>query len=471
MSRRHSHLSSRAGTFPNVDFLFSLRPTRMKLGLENITTLLGRLGDPQKRFPAILVAGTNGKGSVTAFVSSILRAAGLRVGSCYSPHLFRINERIRLNGEEIPTGDLDSLLGELRGHHREIPYTYFEGITAAAMLHFARRRVDVAIFEVGLGGRLDATKLVNAAVTVITGISVDHGEHLGGTPRQILREKLGIVREGVPLVASLDSPLLLRSAGKHCATVGAPFVHVEDEVSTYLISLEPDGMVFDVITPVHRYTGCRVRMIGTAQMANAATAVRAVEVLFDTIRRSVRHPAVRGGRVGEGTGARPLRLYSKRLRQLAGKRRYPVRSVRAGLAETSLAGRFQVLPGAPRIVLDVAHNEQALVHSVETLRRISHPRRNVIIFGILAHKQLGSFPRKAADSARTIICTDLRDGRSARSGELIKIFRTSGRKRVILEAIGGMGRAMKTALSGLGTDDTLLILGSHLTVEEAAAFL
>jgi dihydrofolate synthase/folylpolyglutamate synthase len=443
----------------------------MKLGLENITALLGRLGDPQHSFPAVLVAGTNGKGSVAAFVSSILRAAGLRIGSCYSPHLFRINERIRLNGEEIPTIELDSILGELRVHHREIPFTFFEGITAAAMLHFARRRVDVAIFEVGLGGRLDATKLVNAAVTVITGISLDHGEHLGSTPRRILREKLGIVREGVPLVANLNSSLLIRSAGKHCATIGAPYVAVGDEVNTRLVSLEPDGMVIDVATPVYRYARCRAKMIGAAQAANAATAVRTVEVLFDAIRHAPSHPTPDGGRVGEGTGARPLRSRSRRLRRLAERRRYPIRSIRAGLAGTSLGGRFQVLPGAPRIVLDVAHNEQALVHSVETLRRISPPKRNVIIFGILAHKQLGTFPRKAAGSARTIICTELRDRRSARSGELTKIFRERGRRGVNLEAVRGMEHAVKTALSGLGANDTLLILGSHLAVEEAAAFL
>ncbi|HER42857.1 MAG TPA: bifunctional folylpolyglutamate synthase/dihydrofolate synthase, partial [Candidatus Eisenbacteria bacterium] len=223
MTARTSRSSGRAGTFPNIDFLDSLRPTRMKLGLENVSKLLRALGDPQNSYPSILVAGTNGKGSVCAYITSILMAAGLRVGTFFSPHLFRVNERIRLDMEEIPSARLDELLGTLRAERKRIPFTYFEAATAAAALHFEREAVDAAVFEVGLGGRLDATRLVDAVVTVITGISIDHHEHLGGTVSEILGEKLGIVRRGVPLVANLEKRALDAKAERYCRDEGASY--------------------------------------------------------------------------------------------------------------------------------------------------------------------------------------------------------------------------------------------------------
>ncbi len=442
MVAKRSHSSVDVGPFPNIHFLHRLRPTRIKLGLENIARLLERLGAPQKRFPAVLVAGTNGKGSATAFISSILRAGGLKTGIFYSPHLFRINERIQIDGTEIPSPVLDDILRRPVRWYEETPFTFFEGLTAAAILHFVREKVDVAVFEVGLGGRLDATRLVNSACSVITGISYDHREHLGITRIRILGEKLGITKGTVPLVANLGTAALVKAARRHCEAGDLPFHSVRDEVQAHLEGITPGRMAFDLVTPRRSYSKLGTRLIGMAQLKNAATAVRTVEVLAES-------------------GIRARRAASS--------------YVKRGLASAFLPGRFQTLPGNPRIVLDVAHNEESLLASLDTLRRISPPRRSVIIFGILAHKELGTFPARAVKSAREIILVPLRNRRSASAKDLMRFFIKkkggSGREYASIRAARGMAEAVRTARKLLEPHDTLLIFGSHLTVEEAAGCL
>lgn len=403
----------------------------MRLGLENITALLRAHGDPQLGVPAVLVAGTNGKGSVTTFVSSILRASGLKTGVFYSPHLFRINERIRVDGDEIPSPDLDRIIGTLREGCDETPFTFFEGITAAAAIWFRQQKVDAAVYEVGLGGRLDATRLVDARVTVITGISIDHSEHLGGTREKILVEKLGITRPGAPLVANLPAKALEKRAASHCRRMGIPFHSVPAEVRSSKGSISSAGMDFSLSTPLRDYGEVRAGMIGLHQVRNAATAVRAAEVFLP--------------------GRRPGRAVCRK-----------------GLAEASFAGRFQILNGEPRVILDVSHNEEALCASLDTLLSLSPPERNVIVFGVMARKQLGRFPGKAIRSAREIILVPLREKGAAGRDELAARF-PAGASGAMVRPAGGMAGAIKLAGRHAGPGDTILILGSHLAVEEAVA--
>jgi dihydrofolate synthase/folylpolyglutamate synthase len=413
----------------------------MNLSLENIAEALDRMGNPERGYPSILVAGTNGKGSVTTYVSSVLRAAGLRVGSYYSPHIFRIHERIRVDGDEIPTAELDALIGTVRSRARGVPLTYFEVLTAAAAQHFRDRRVDAAVFEVGLGGRLDATNLVEAAVTVITGISRDHREHLGETTRRILAEKLGIVRPGVPLVASLSPEGLAAAAEAHCRRAGAPFHDARKEAASSLAWLEPARMGVRLRTPRRDYGVLETRMVGAVQARNVATAVRAVELFADA-----------GPARGVGT-----------------------RAVRRGIAAAFLAGRFQSVSAAPRVILDVSHNEESLLAALDAARLIAPRERTTIVFGALAHKELGAFPRRAMGAAREVIVTSLADERSARGERLGRIFREAGARgagpRATVRVARGVASAVDAARRGSGPFDTILILGSHLMVEEAAPAL
>ncbi len=409
----------------------------MRLGLENITALLRSHGDPQAGVPAILVAGTNGKGSVTTFVSSILRAAGLRTGTFYSPHLFRINERIRIDGEEIPSPELDRIIGKLKKGYSETPFTFFEGVTAAAAIWFRERNVDAAVYEVGLGGRLDATRLVDARATVITGIAIDHSEHLGRTRARILDEKLGITRPGAPLVANLSTKALEERAGRHCVKTGIPFYPVSRDVDVSAGSMAVSQMTFSLATPLRDYGTVRTRMIGRHQVSNAATAVRAAEIFLP--------------------GRRPGRA-----------------AVRKGLAGAAFAGRFQVLSGEPRVILDVSHNEEALCASLDTLLELSPPERNIIVFGVMARKRLGRFPAKAMRSAREIILVPLKEKGAAGRDELAASFSgeaaaAAGSIPATVRPTRGMAGAMKLVGRLTGPGDTMLILGSHLAVAEAVA--
>ncbi len=427
--------------FPNVARLAAMKPSRMNLSLANISALLERMGDPQRRYPAVLVAGTNGKGSVTTYVSSVLRAAGLRVGTYYSPHIFRPHERIRLDGEEISSNDLDTLIGGVRARARGVPLTYFECLTAAAAQYFLDRRVDAAVFEVGLGGRLDATNLVNAVVTVITGISHDHREHLGRTKRKILAEKLGVARAGAPLVANLAPRSLVEQAAARCAAVGAPFHSVGDEVEISLVDLAASRMIVRARTPRRDYGDLSTRMIGRVQVRNVATALRAVEMLE---KAGVLRNA------GAGT-------------------------IRRGIASASLAGRFQTVSESPRIVLDVAHNEESLLAALDTVRRVSPRERTTIVFAVLAHKELGVFPERAVKAARTVIVAPLRDARSASGDRLGRIFgaarKRAGGDAAAVSVARGIGQAIREARGRAGPSETIVIMGSHVTVEEAAPFL
>jgi dihydrofolate synthase/folylpolyglutamate synthase len=428
MTRTGSRSSGKGSPFPSIDFLFSLRPTKMRLGLENITGLLDSIGNPQAGVPAILIAGTNGKGSVTTFVSSILRAAGLRTGTFYSPHLFRVNERIRVDGDEIPSPELDRITGSLRKDYESTPFTFFEGVTAAAAVWFRERKVDAAVYEVGLGGRLDATRLVDARVTVVTGISIDHSEHLGRTRAKILDEKLGITRPGAPLIANLPTKALEQRAAAHCGRLGIQFHPVRLETEVEMGSITSGGTRFSLRTPLRDYGLVSSGMAGRHQAANAATAVRAAEVFLP--------------------GRRPAKA-----------------AVMRGLAGAEFAGRFQILKGEPRVILDVSHNEEALCASLDTLLHLSPPERNVIVFGVMARKQLGKFPARAMRAARDIILVPLKEKGAAKKADLAARF--GGGSGATLRPVGGMAGAMKELKRLAGPEDTVLILGSHLTVEEA----
>src|ERR1700719_1856622 len=200
-----------------------------KFDLEAMRVLLAALGSPERRFPSVLIAGTNGKGSTAATLASILRASGFKTGLYTSPHLIRINERIRVNGEEIHDDDFASLHGEVDRvaeklvEQGELPWhpSFFEMMTAIAFAHFAQERVEIAVLEVGMGGRLDATNVVEPLVSVIADISLDHQKFLGDTVTEIAREKVGIIRPGGVVVTLPQQPQANDVIGNTIMDLGA----------------------------------------------------------------------------------------------------------------------------------------------------------------------------------------------------------------------------------------------------------
>ncbi|MFQ5920212.1 MAG: bifunctional folylpolyglutamate synthase/dihydrofolate synthase, partial [Thermoplasmata archaeon] len=306
----------------SLTYLYGLERLGVRLGLENVLDLLDRLGNPHETFPSVHVAGSKGKGSVCAFLDAILRKAGYRVGLYTSPHLVRFNERIRVDGETISDADVVRLAEAIRPHAEAMRArgeafqpTFFEFTTALAFRYFQERAVDIAVVEVGMGGRLDATNVLRPLVAVITHIEREHTQYLGKTVRRIAREKAGIVKEGVPLW-TVDQEALGVIA-RRCEEVGAPLQVVGRDLRLERVANGHEGQTFTLGDGERRTY--RIPLLGIYQPENAALAYGALRSL-------------------EGAGWTVGR-----------------RAIREGFGTTDWPARFEVVSYAPTVVVDSTH--------------------------------------------------------------------------------------------------------------------
>lgn len=337
----------------SLAYLDLLSEVGIKAGLDHTCTLARGLGNPQGAFPSILVAGTNGKGSVSAMLASILGAASFRVGLYTSPHLVDVRERVRVAGEMPGQDRFAALLSEVRrcaesalesGSVEEMP-THFEALTLLAFLHFAESEVDLAVLEVGLGGRWDCTNIVDPILSLVTSISRDHEEWLGKGLRNIAREKAGILRKGVPALTSATRPEAVEVIAHMAREVGAPLglpgeVLVDRRGATWSLTC-PEGGLDGLPDPV---------LPGEHQLENATLACRAALAL-----------RAKGWPIGDG-------------------------AVREGLRSTCWPGRLQKIREAPDTYLDGAHNPEGC----EVLRRFAEglPRPRMLVFAAMRDKPL-----------------------------------------------------------------------------------
>jgi dihydrofolate synthase / folylpolyglutamate synthase len=337
---------------PNLKFVLGLSPSAMTLGLGNISAMLEQLGHPERAFRSVLIAGTNGKGSTTTMLASILTHQGLRTGRYISPHVFHVAERISVNGEFATVDELEAAAARIVPMRETIEYSYFEALTAIAFLIFAGRGVEVAALEVGLGGRFDATNIVSPAASIITSISLDHRRILGDTEEAILGEKLGITRPGVPLFVGALKPGLMQIVRERGERDGFPVHPLSDIGDATILHESLSGLEVNLRTRRADYGRVRVPFAGSHQAANSLLAVAAAEALVPTLSH-----------------------------------------VREGIEEAFIAGRFQVIERAGRtFVLDIAHNEEALRATAAHIEAFA-PREDVLlIFGLLRRKELFDAP-------------------------------------------------------------------------------
>lgn len=346
----------------HLKFILGLSPSAMTLGLSNIRALMERLGHPERRFRSVLVAGTNGKGSVTTMLASILSRHGLRTGRYISPHLFSVAERIAIDGEFVGIDEMEAAAKRIAPLYDEIPFSYFEALTAIAFLVLAERGVDVAVLEVGLGGRFDATNVVEPEVSIVTSISLDHRRILGDTEEQILREKLGVARAGRPLLVGALSPPLraivdARASGTGFDAFGPAQLGEAAVVEEFL-----GGVRVRLRTPRADYGVARVRLGGKHQAVNALLAVAAAERMLPDSNRVVE-----------------------------------------GLESAHIAGRFECIErGGRTFVLDVAHNDAALTATADHLAAFRSREDCAIVFGLLRRKELFDAPRHLIAAAATL---------------------------------------------------------------------
>ncbi len=378
-------------TYPEaLKYLASLEKFGINLGLERISRLLHELGDPQLKFRSLHVTGTNGKGSTCAMIASILKEAGFKTGLYTSPHLLSFNERVTINGREISNKDFADGISLIRQATRKLanPPTVFEVLTALAFWYFAKKKVDYAVVEVGMGGRLDATNVITPLVSVITNIELEHTAVLGNTIVKIAAEKAAIIKPGVPVVTAETKPEALKV-----------MKYQADKNRSLLIQVSSRG------------EGLETGLIGEYQKLNASCAVAAVRLA-----------GIKAGKT----------------------------AVSAGLKKVRWPGRFQIFKKHPLTILDGAHNPAGAKVLVETLRQKFPGRKFVIVVGVQKDKDappmLAEFSRVARE---TIITRSTNKTASAavngkRAVDLKKALRLSaGQDRVITGSLYLVADALK----------------------------
>lgn len=340
---------------PALQFVLGLSPSAMTLGLGNIRALMERLGHPERAFRSVLVAGTNGKGSVTTLLESILRAQGLRTGRYTSPHVFSVAERIAVDGAFVSIDEMEAAAARVAPLRDEIPYSYFEALTAIAYLLFAERGAEVAVLEVGLGGRFDATNVVEPDLSIVTSISLDHRRILGDTEEEILREKLGVSRAGKPLLVGALPARLRAIAEERAAGEGFPVFGPAELGSASVVEPMFDGAWITLCTPAADYGRVRLPFGGAHQAVNALLAAGAAE------------------RIAAG----------------------PLTDVGRAVADAWIPGRFQCVQRNGRtFVLDVAHNEAALIATADHVAAYRDRAECALVFGLLRRKELFAAPER-----------------------------------------------------------------------------
>jgi dihydrofolate synthase/folylpolyglutamate synthase len=429
-----------------------------KFDLKHMQVLLAELGHPERRFPAVLIAGTNGKGSTAATLASILRASGIGTGLYTSPHLLRMNERIRVNGAEIGDDEFAGLHRKVDGvaeglvERGELPWhpSFFEMMTAIAFEYFAQERVEIAVLEVGMGGRLDATNVVEPLVSVITDISLDHQKFLGDTVGEIAREKVGIIRPGGVVVTLPQQPEANDVIGNTVMELGAravnavPFVPpVSPGSSGYLRSkpFNAEDAEKDRGGHFYRYplevmgreilveTG----LVGRHQLRNVALAIAtAVEL-------SEKFPGI------------------------------TAESIERGIRETRWPGRFQqvAVPGWPEIVLDVAHNPAGAWALRSALSERYPDRRLIFVFGAMRDKAIAEMTEILFPLAESVVVTRAENPRSALVEE---IRAAAARTSVEMVSAADVEAALAAAKMLAGPDAVVVITGSIYLVGEAMRF-
>ena len=401
-----------------------------KFDLQNILVLAERLGHPERAYPSTHIAGTNGKGSAAAFLESILRHAGLRTGLNTSPHLEKINERIRINGQEIsdePFGEtlthihalIEELLaaGKLRAHP-----TYFECVTAMAFAHFARERVNFGVFEVGLGGRLDATNILSPLVTIITRIDFDHESFLGHSLREIAAEKAGILKPGVPVVLAEQRQEAREVIVARATELGCPVVEPSEIFQVTQESME-DGCVRARVIEVDSGAAFEIapNLPGRFQLQNALNAVATARLLRN-----------RGFQIIDD-------------------------AVMRGIAETVWPGRLEKLQSHPAVYLDGAHNPGAARELAHFLEQNFAGRKVWLVYAALRDKAVDEVAGLLFPHAAEVIFTTARISRAVSAPQLAEI---AGHHAARFSVIPDAERAFERALAQAAPEDAIFITGS-----------
>ncbi|HEV2439063.1 MAG TPA: folylpolyglutamate synthase/dihydrofolate synthase family protein [bacterium] len=433
-----------------------------ELKVSRMRALLDRLRAPEAGLRSVLVAGTKGKGSTVVMLAGILRAAGLRVGLTVKPHLVDYRERIQIDGRLITRAALTRLVDEVRPAveaGRADPWgppTYVETTVAMALLAFRRARVDVAVIEVGIGGRLDATNTADPVVSVITPVSYDHTELLGHTLTEIAREKAGIVRPGRPVVSApqpAEAEAVIDAAARNA---GSPLILVGRDVLCDVVSSTLDGVVARIQGRRGAYD-VEIPLLGRHQAVNAATAVAAAEALVPS-----GHPWSAPQAQGPPAASQPP------AGEMGSRPGPAADAVRAGIAGVRWPARVELMARRPYTIIDVGHNPASMAALCATLQELLGGRRLVVAFGMLATKDYKAVTALLAPLAAAVVTTTPDNPHALPAADLAAEVR---RYMPHVEAVDDRRAAVARARRLAGPDDVLVVTGSFYFVGEARGWL
>jgi dihydrofolate synthase/folylpolyglutamate synthase len=410
--------------------MYRLRRFGIKLGLETIQRILTDLGDPHHGFRTIHIAGTNGKGSVAAMLSTILQGAGYRVGRYTSPHLEKFNERICINNKPIANADVIAAYNRIANvKHLDRQPTFFEFATAMALYEFSRQKVEWAVIETGMGGRLDATNVLLPDLTIITNISMEHKEYLGSTIAAIAFEKAGIIKPKIPLVTGVRQPSARRIIFKHAKKNNAPVLLLGQDFR--FRRQAPDTFNYYGMQNIYRHLN--LSLSGDHQIGNAALALAACESLSKSA---------------------SLRI--------------PTETITTALTKTVWPGRLQVVQQSPEIILDGAHNLMAARVLTHHLRTRYQNRRITMVVGILDDKPSKAIIRDLASTCHRMVVTQPKIDRANSAERLSELARDYLAE---VSTIADVGLAVGHAIDTSTGNDVICIAGSLYLVGEAQTAL
>ncbi|HLX81670.1 MAG TPA: bifunctional tetrahydrofolate synthase/dihydrofolate synthase [Burkholderiales bacterium] len=407
------------GSLPDwLAYIERQHPQSIALGLDRVRQVFSAL-KIKISCPVVTVGGTNGKGSTCAMLESVLGFAGYRTGLYTSPHLLRYNERVRIAGREAEDATFAEAFAEVESARGSIPLTYFEFGTLAAFVLFSKANLDAAVLEVGLGGRLDAVNVVDADCAVLTSVGIDHVEFLGDTRETIGAEKAGIFRAGRPaVVADPDPPRSVLGSDAKLLLLGRDFGY------------QPQGTQWSYWGPAGKRSGlAHPALRGAMQLRNASAAFAALDALREKL---------------------PIAM----------------QDVRRALAEVTLPGRFQVLPGRPQVVLDVAHNPEAAAALAANLGDSGYSPETIAVFGMLRDKDIAGVVRAVASRITRWHLATLPGPRGADAGLLAGVLRELRIQTPIAEH-GSVAEALAVAKNEAAENDKIVVFGSFLTVAGA----
>jgi len=406
-----------------LEYIETQHPNPIALGLERVAEVSGRL-NIGLNCPVITVGGTNGKGSTCAMLESILRAAGYRTGLYTSPHLVRYNERVRIAGVEADDVSLCQGFAAVEAARGGVPLTYFEFGTLAAFWVFKESKIEAAILEVGLGGRLDAVNVVDADCAVLTSVAIDHVDYLGSTREEIGREKAGIFRPDRPaVVADPDPPQSVLDAPGSKLFLGKDFGYTAE--ASQWSYWGPGGRRGGLAHPALR---------GALQLRNASAAICALDALRTRL---------------------PVAMHE----------------VRRGLAEVMLPARFEVLPGRPQVILDVAHNVEAAKTLDDNLAASGFAAEIIAVCGMLRDKDIDGVLRALAPRITQWHLASLRGPRAASAADLAARLAAIAVEKSSIHLHESPAQAFAAARERANENDKIVVFGSFLTVGEVKAWL